>query len=325
MLNSICDAVITVDASALVTYLNHHAISLTGWSAEDALRRPVREVFQILPEDSDKEVQDPVDMVLRNRTTITSLSGVLIPGPTGRQQDNARIYIEGSAAPIKDKITEEVVGVILLVRDVTQERQKRQQMMLAERLAALGRMAAGVAHEINTPLTGIIIFASMMSDRLSPEDVEDKESLDIIVESAERCSRVVSGLLRFSSTITSNITNVDVNALILDLLEQRHKSPGNIILPMKKVIRQANLGNVSIATILDPSLRHIKADATQIEEVFINILANAAEALNGKGELHIKTRPITGEQHDFVEIEITDTGRGIEERHRNRVFEPFFT
>ncbi|MBF0316850.1 MAG: response regulator [Nitrospirae bacterium] len=319
--NSICDAVITADTRGLVTYLNQHAVSLTGWSVEDALNKPVREVFGILAEDSETELENPVEMVLGS-AVVTSASGVLmqrLPGSHGR------IYVEGSAAPIKDKDTGETVGVILLLRDVTQERQTRERMRLAQRLAAVGRMAAGVAHEINTPLTGILMFASMMLERLSDKDAEDRESLEMIMESAQRCSRVIGGLLRFSATITSKIINVDTNALILELLEERHKPVEEITLPLRKVLRGANLKNVSITTTLDPNLSYIKADATQIEEVFINILTNAADALQGKGELHIATREVKCEQKECVEIEFTDTGRGIEERHRHRMFEPFFT
>ncbi|MBF0336463.1 MAG: response regulator [Nitrospirae bacterium] len=320
--NSICDAVITTDTRTLVTYLNHHATSLTGWSAEAALHRPVRDVFGVMAEDSDRELENPAEVVLRTGAVITYVSGVLRPKLSG---NCGRVYIEGSAAPIRDNATGDVVGVILLVRDITPQRQAMERMRLSERLAAIGRMAAGVAHEINTPLTGIIMFTSMMIDRLSADKSEDREYLELIMESSERCSRVVNGLLRFSSTITSNITNVDVNALILDLLQERHKSPQDIGLPLRKVLRSANLGSVSVTTTFDPEIGHIKADATQIEEVFINILTNAADAMEGTGQLHITTRQVACEQREFVEIEFTDTGRGIEEKHRHRMFEPFFT
>ncbi len=225
--NSICDAVVTIDAKSLITYMNRHAISLTGWTAEEALGRPLNDIFCIITEDTGREAGYLANMVLVSGQPITSISCISIPKGMGSRKDNIKMYVEGSAAPIKDNMGG-VVGAILIFRDVTQERLIEERVRLAERLAALGRMSAGVAHEINTPLTGIIMFSSIMLNRLSPDNADDRESLELIIESAQRCSRIVNGLLRFSSTITSNRIDVNVNAIIEALLEDLYKPSDSI-------------------------------------------------------------------------------------------------
>ncbi|HUO77586.1 MAG TPA: ATP-binding protein [Thermodesulfovibrionales bacterium] len=187
------------------------------------------------------------------------------------------------------------------------------QLINAEKLASLGRMAAGVAHELNSPLTGIVTFSHLMLKRIPPENKLDIEDLEVIIEQAERCSKIIKGLLGFSRKTTAEKVFVNINALTESTISM--------------VRNQAKFHNIKFSLNFDDSLPQISTDPNQIQQVFINLLINAADAMNERGQVTVFTRTIpdasTGRQQ--IEIEFTDTGPGIPEEHLGRVFEPFFT
>jgi len=196
-------------------------------------------------------------------------------------------------------------------RKTEEIRRGQEQLFHAEKLASLGRMAAGVAHEINSPLTGIVTFAHLMLKRIPPEKKMDREDLEVIIEQAERCSRIIKGLLGFSRAIPSEKTEIDINATIRQTID---------------IIRnQAKFHNVKIHLDLDPELPRVRGDASQLQQVYMNLLINAADAMNDRGEVHIATREVSDNGKSFVEIEFTDTGPGIPEEYLGKLFEPFFT
>jgi two-component system NtrC family sensor kinase len=187
----------------------------------------------------------------------------------------------------------------------------QEQLINAEKLASLGRMAAGVAHELNSPLTGIVTFAHLMMKRIPPENAQDAEDLKVIIDQAERCSKIVRGLLGFSRKTASEKAHVDINTLIENTLSM--------------VRNQAKFYNIAFDVRLDKSIPEVNADPNQIQQVFLNLLINAADAMEEKGKITISSRMIIDRDDRFVEIEFTDTGPGIPEDIRSKVFEPFFT
>ncbi len=190
-------------------------------------------------------------------------------------------------------------------------RKGQEQLVHTEKLASLGRMAAGVAHELNSPLTGIVTFAHLMLKRLPPENKMDREDLEVIIEQAERCSKIIKGLLGFSRALPSERTDININ---------------NVISHTVDIVRnQAKFHNIKITTELTPGLPDIRGDASQLEQVFMNLLINAADAMNDRGSIKIATRMQRVDDTDYVEIEFTDTGPGIPEEYMDRLFEPFFT
>ncbi len=196
-------------------------------------------------------------------------------------------------------------------RKTEEIRQGQEQLFHAEKLASLGRMAAGVAHEINSPLTGIVTFAHLMLSRVSPEDKLDREDLEVIIEQAERCSKIIKGLLGFSRAIPSEKTEFDINDTIRHTVD---------------IIRnQAKFHNVKIRLDLSRDLPRVRGDISQIEQVYMNLLINAADAMNDRGEVLIATRNVGEGDKEYLEIEFTDTGPGIPEEHLVKIFEPFFT
>lgn len=187
----------------------------------------------------------------------------------------------------------------------------QEQLINAEKLASLGRMAAGVAHELNSPLTGIVTFAHLMAKRIPPENAQDAEDLKVIIDQAERCSKIVRGLLGFSRKTASEKAHVDMNTLIENTLSM--------------VRNQAKFYNITFDVRLDKSIPEVNADPNQIQQVFLNLLINAADAMEEKGKITISSRMIEDGADRFVELEFTDTGPGIPEEIRSKVFEPFFT
>jgi two-component system NtrC family sensor kinase len=190
-------------------------------------------------------------------------------------------------------------------------RRGQEQFVHTEKLASLGRMAAGVAHEINSPLTGIVTFAHLMLKRAPPENKMDREDLEVIIEQAERCSKIIKGLLGFSRAIPAEKNEMNVNNTI------RHT--------LGIIQNQAKFHNVKIEVKADETLPTVRGDSSQIEQVFLNLLINASDAMNDKGRIVIKTSRTVVDESPYVEIEISDTGPGIPEEHISRLFEPFFT
>lgn len=198
------------------------------------------------------------------------------------------------------------------VRKKTEEiRRGQEQMIHTEKLASLGRMAAGVAHELNSPLTGIVTFAHLMLQRIPPENKMNREDLEVIIEQAERCSKIIKGLLGFSRALPAEKSDIRINDTIRHVIDM--------------VKNQAKFHNIKIITNLSPDLPEIKGDASQLQQVYMNLLINAADAMNDRGEIRIATRMIKKDGVDYIEIEFTDNGPGIPEEYMGRLFEPFFT
>lgn len=187
----------------------------------------------------------------------------------------------------------------------------QEQLINAEKLASLGRMAAGVAHELNSPLTGIVTFAHLMLKRLPPENTQDAEDLKIIIDQAERCSKIVRGLLGFSRRTASEKASIDINILIENTLSM--------------VRNQAKFYNIVFEVHLDRSIPLVHVDPNQIQQVFLNLLLNSADAMEEKGRIIISSRMVVEDGNKFLELEFADTGPGIPEEIRGRIFEPFFT
>lgn len=190
---------------------------------------------------------------------------------------------------------------------------QRMQMQLVhtEKLASLGELVAGIAHEINNPLSGILIFSSLVTKdkRLDPSLQKDMETIS---NEAQRCAGIVKGLLEFARDSQPKMITCDINQILIDSLR---------LLECQSVFQ-----NVVILRQLGNNLSPIMADQNQLKQVFINILINAGQAMQDlkRGELRISTRTdeTTG---DGILITIKDSGQGVPEDQLNKLFDPFFT
>ena len=182
------------------------------------------------------------------------------------------------------------------------------QLFRSEKLASLGKLAAGVAHEINNPLTGVLTNASLLLDDFEKGD-ERREDVEVIVSETIRCREIVKRLLDFARQTKPQKILTNINALI-----------ENIILLVKN---QTSFRSISIEKDLEAKVPEIMADTDQIQQVFINLILNASESMSEGGKLTIESR--IGKNGDFINIKFTDNGYGISEDDKQKIFDPFFT
>ncbi len=213
----------------------------------------------------------------------------------------------------KDEIAE-LAETFNLMASSLKERDERlkeytaQQIMKSERLATLGQLAAGVAHEINNPLGAILMYSHLALEETEVEDPQRK-NLEKVAAEATRCKNIVRGLLDFARQSEPNVDEVDVNEILKRTLSVLQN--------------QAQFQNIMITTSPCSSLPKAMMDSGQIQQVFTNIILNAAEAIKGQGEVTIATR--MAESGQLIEIEFTDTGCGISRENLEKIFDPFFT
>jgi len=182
------------------------------------------------------------------------------------------------------------------------------QLVRSEKLASLGELVAGIAHEINNPLTGILVFTSLVSK--DPKlDPALKDDLETVVQQTQRCSRIVKGLLDFSRESVPQKKFTSLNS-IMDM-------------SLSLVERQVLFQNITIIKDYSNDIPDILLDPNQIEQIFINMILNAGQAMQDGGTLHIKTGITTDDLYEFVMI--SDTGCGIPEENLVKIFDPFFT
>jgi two-component system, NtrC family, sensor kinase len=193
-------------------------------------------------------------------------------------------------------------------RDKQLKEYTRKKFMESERLALIGQLAANVAHELNNPLQGIVTYSHLLLERNSIDD-PTKQSLQKIVVQANRSRDIIRGLLDFSRQRKPDKTLCNINNLLDESLSF--------------VENQALMHNIQIITQLDSDLPSVVIDPSQVQRVFINMIVNAAEAMNGNGKLSITTK--SDPERGCIEIIISDTGTGISEENLEKIFDPFFT
>ena len=200
------------------------------------------------------------------------------------------------------------MATALKERDEKLKEFTRNKIMESERLALIGQLSANVAHELNNPLQGIVTYSHLLLENMSCED-SARDSLQKIVTQANRCRDIIRGLLDFSRQRKPDKTLCDINNVLkecVSLLED-----------------QALFHNIRIISNLEVKLPMAVIDPSQIERVFMNMIINAAEAMEGSGQLTLITRfdPVGR----FIDVEFTDTGHGIAKKNLEKIFDPFFT
>jgi two-component system NtrC family sensor kinase len=182
----------------------------------------------------------------------------------------------------------------------------QQQIGRSEQLASVGRLAAGIAHEINNPLTGVLAFADMLRQKENMDE-QDREDLDLIIRETKRVREIVRGMLDFARETPSVRKQLNVNDLIRQTLRLLGK-------------REAFEGIYMVEDLAD-DLPLVEFDKNQLQQVLLNLAINACEAMPGGGTLLLSTLAADGK----VVVKVTDTGTGIQREHLDKIFEPFFT
>jgi two-component system NtrC family sensor kinase len=186
------------------------------------------------------------------------------------------------------------------------------QLYQSNKLASVGQLAAGIAHEINNPLTGILTFSSLLLSQ-TDQDPAVREDLETIVRETKRCRDIVKGLLDFSRQVPPRKTNSDINVIVNQALAI--------------VDHELDVANIQVTRGLLEDLPTARVDANQMVQVLINLLVNAAHAIGPKtsGEIFVGSDLTTIEGKPHIEIKVADNGCGIPSQHLQKVFEPFFT
>src|SRR5687767_1536365 len=233
-----------------------------------------------------------------------------------RRVDGSAVWVEVTARA-EPAGQAGVIHVEALIRDVSerkklddQSRDLYQQLLQAEKMAALGQTISGVAHELNNPLATILSWAERLAEKAA--DPVTRRGVDVILGEADRAARIVRNLLTFARKRQSTRTMIDINQVVLETLALRSY--------------EQRLTNIEVVTALASGLPQVFADAHQIQQVLLNLVINAEQAMvgaNGRGSLVVRTWHDA--ERDAVVLEVTDDGPGISEEMRGKIFDPFFT
>jgi|GEM_PF-557980 len=286
------DAVQIVDLDGHIIYSNKTIEKIYGFTPEEFKGKHVNELNED-PEFANKVI---IPAIKETGHWVGELKVKHKNGKTVPVLINASIFADEFGKPLA------MVGII---RDLTEQKEIEQlekQLLQADKLATVGRLASGVAHEINNPLGNISLYAQMLLKKAGNES--DRNKLNIINDESSRAAHIVKSLLDFSRESEPRMILTDINYEIrkaLDLLEYQIKDIK--VIPLFQILPE------------------IYCDPGQINQVLINILTNSIQAITENGEIMIETRL----EKNNVDIIITDNGVGIPEKNMNKIFEPFFT
>lgn len=309
--SSFGDGLVILDTDWRVIAMNPAAETITGFSAESTLGLPLKNAFP-----RNDGVFEKLEAALREGAALT-LREMPWSG-----HGRAHATVDVSVTPLTGD-DGELTGWILVFRDITPVKKLEEEVRKADRLAMMGTIAAGLAHEIKNPLGGIKGAAQLLTrEKLSAESAE---YLQIIVKEADRVNRLVNQLLTFARPKDLKIDKVNINELI-DALVILQKEP------MEK-------RGIRVVREFDPSLPPVLGDADELKQVFLNFIVNASDAVaerhpEGGGEIRIKTRMVNNfkikgaegrKSWRMVATEIRDNGTGIKAEDTDKIFTPFFT
>jgi PAS domain S-box-containing protein len=305
---SLTTGIVTLDLEGRVVTLNAAAEGLTGCSLPAIAGRPAPEAF----------VRTPELGALLARTLESGVAGALVSISLARP-DGTSVPVELSTAPLRGAEGKSL-GVVAVLRDLTAMRQLEEQLRRSDRLAALGTLAAGLAHEIKNPLTSLLTFSRHLSRRFADERFRQRFQ-NVVPRELERINGIVDSLLRLARP--TRLTPGPVNAA--ELLEQALELYGN----------QIEAKQITIVREYTHGLPTIQADREHLYQALTNIVANALDAMGDGGTLTLRALPIEGGdpfvtpgrwvRDRGIRLEIEDTGAGIGPEATPHVFNPFFT
>jgi two-component system cell cycle sensor histidine kinase/response regulator CckA len=319
-LRSIGDAVVATDEEGHVVFMNGVAESLTGWNQASALGREAADILTLIAEETGVAVENPITKVLQDGLDI-HLGEYLLLAKNGRH-----IPVDGSTALIRDD-ENGVRGVVWVFQDVSErlraqrEREDLQaQLFQAQRVEAIGVLVGGIAHDFNNLLTTIIGSSSLVLADLPARDPKYAK-IERVKRAAERAASLTHQILALSRRQMPEPKILDLNATVLEMEEMLQRFVGE---------------GIEIINALGPGYRYVRADPAQMEQVIMNLVVNAYEAMPQDGQVTIKTEIVTSDQDrgqpipqaqpgTFVRLSVSDTGVGMDEETLQSIFEPFFS
>jgi two-component system NtrC family sensor kinase len=296
ILNHTQSLILVVDTAGLISYANRRCFEAGNYTEADLVGRKVLDL--VLPQRRHLAAHSVELCLLGQAVDNLDLPILLGDGRTARFSINL--------SPMRDE-QGAVNSIVVVMTDITDAAMLQAKLMHTEKMAAVGQLVSGVAHEVNNPLTAVLGFADLLLE--SPDVPETaKRDIAIILQEAQRTKQIVQNLLGFARQLPPQRTQVPINTILRRTL----------------ALRSYDLANhgVQVVEHLDPDLPEVVGDAQQLQQVFLNILNNAYDAIRESGragEIEVQTTSRNG----FAEVIFRDNGDGI--RHPDRIFDPFFT
>ena len=308
-LRSIGDAVITTDVNGSVIFMNPVAESLTGWRQKDAVRRPLKDVFNIIDEHTGEQIEDPVTRVLRDGVAVGLANNTVLIA-----RDGTKRSIDDSGAPIKD-CKGNIMGVVLVFRDITEKRRAERELLKADKLESLGVLSGGIAHDFNNILTSILGNISIAKMFAKPGD-KIFERLEEAENDCMRARVLTQKILTFSRGGAPIMKTAFISELLRDSASFALSG-----------------SNVRCEFSIPDDLWRIEVDEGQIAQAISNLIINASQAMPGGGVINLLAENIVVDERQgiplnnggYVKISVTDHGIGIPKEHFQQIFDPYYT
>jgi PAS domain S-box-containing protein len=303
------ETIVITDTAGKIEYVNPSFERTTGYSRDEAIGQNPRMLK------SGKQ-----DEAFYQKLWETISSGETFKGNmTNRRKDGSFYEEEATISPVFDS-SGKVINFVAVKRDITQERELQRQLQTAQRMEAVGTLAGGIAHDFNNALTGVFGFGEILRSQLAGNE-DALSNLDEILRCGERAATLTRQILTYSRRQIIEPANLSLNNVITDLLKLVSKVLGE---------------QIEIRMFLEKDLPTIRADIGQIEQVVMNLVMNARDAMPGGGQLLIETEVANLDAEyvrhhlymsvgSYVVLRVTDTGVGMDQKTRERVFDPFFT
>ena len=291
ILESLNDGLAVLDRNGRVVRWNRQMEELHGIRHEEAVGRALGDLFDA-----------PVVDLLRQATDGAAYYKIPL---ASRHQPPRRLLVNVGTTPLRDSHAD-VVGSIVIVEDISSRVQLEEQLQISEKMASIGLLAAGVAHEVNTPLTGISSFTQMLLEHASPDD-PTTAVLEKIERQTFRAAKIVNGLLNLARPAQVDSGPCDINTVINDVLSLLE--------------HQFRNGSIQVRKELAPLPPVVQGIEHKLQQVFLNLFLNARDAMPKGGWLTI----VTHQERGAAVIEVADTGSGIPADQLSRIYDPFFT
>ncbi len=295
ILESMDSGILVLDLEGQVMRWNRAMESLYGKRREEALGRPLDEVF---PEAFLDALRG--SLVLDEHEEIAHIYKLHLPTASGRE-----LMVNVSVAPFQVGSGERL-GTILILEDVTARVHLEEQLQHSDKMASIGLLAAGVAHEVNTPLTGISSYTQMLRNQTSPDDPR-APLLEKIEKQTFRAAKIINHLLNFSRSGSAEFEPLDLNKVLVDALSLLE--------------HQLDRSRIVVRRELCEELPPVRGNGNRLQQVFFNLVLNARDAMPSGGWLTLSTEA----DGDTVIVEVKDTGHGIRRDDIKRIYDPFFT
>lgn len=298
ILESIPQGVTVTNMDGKILQVNNAGLRLHGYSTRQELIG--RGAVELITKEGHARAADNLKKTLETgRSGAVEYTLIRKDGTTFPAQLSAALIQDESAKPI---------GFVAVTEDITERRNMQEQLVITDRLASVGELAAGIAHELNNPLTGVVGFSQLLMEKEIPEDI--KQDVQVVYREAQRAAQVVKNLLTFARKHSAVKERLNINEVINKVMELR--------------AYEQNLENIKVKAHYDSALPEVMADYFQLQQVFLNIVINAEyfmKEAHHKGNLTITTERVGNK----IRVSFADDGPGIAKENLGHLFDPFFT